>query len=241
MNDNQPKDSIQQAVLDKVRGGEIHRRPRSYFVMRVVATVVVSVLLLVASAFVISFILFSLHESGEQFLLGFGLHGIEVFFILFPWVPTLFTIALLFLLEWLLQGFKFGYRLPLLNIFLGIIGISIVLGVLINFTPLHEILLTSADKNELPIIGSSYEHIFDSHENEGFCEGVVVSTSQTSFVVYHDDHDYDRDDGMFTVQIPPNSGLMLPHIGDDVLVFGDPEPRGYIEAEHIQMLTPGTF
>ena len=241
MNDNQTKDSIQQAVLDKVRAGKVHRRPRSYFIIRIVATIIVSALLLITSAFVISFILFSLHESGEQFLLGFGLHGIEVFFILFPWVPALFTIALLFLFEWLLQGFKFGYRIPLLNIFLGIVGISVVLGVLINFTPLHTTLLGFADKKELPIIGDSYEHIFDSHEGEGVCQGIVTSVSQDSFVVYHDDHDRDRDDGMFTVKISPSSALTLPRVGDVVLVFGDPVPGGYIEAEHIQMLPPGSL
>ena len=217
----------------------VHRRPRAYFVMRIIAAVIVSILLLIASAFVISFMLFSLHESGEQFLLGFGLHGIEVFFILFPWIPALFTIALLFLLEWLLQGFKFGYRVPLLNIFLSIIGISIVLGVLINFTPLHATLLKFADKKELPIIGDSYEHIFDSHEDQGVVRGTVISASQDSFEVYHNDYDRDPDDGTFTVKLPPSSGLTLPQVGDNVLVLGDPAPAGYIDAEHIQLLPSG--
>jgi hypothetical protein len=241
MNQDQPKDSIQQAVLNKVRGGEVRRRPRAYFVVRVTAAVIVSVLLLVVSALVVSFIFFSLHESGEQFLLGFGLHGIQVFFILFPWIPALFCIALLFLLEWLLQGFKFGYRVPLLNIFFSIVGISVILGVLINFTPLHATLLRFADKKELPIIGDTYEHIFDSHEDQGVCRGMVVSVGQDTFEVYHNDHDRDRDDGTFTVKVPPSSGIPLPHVGDNVLVFGDPEPGGFIQAEHIQMLPPGAF
>jgi hypothetical protein len=240
MNDNQPKDSIQQAVLDKVRAGSVHRRPRSYFVMRVVAIVIVGFLLLVTSAFVISFILFSLHESGEQFLLGFGLHGIQVFFMLFPWISAIFAVALLFLLEWLLQGFTFGYRIPLLNIFLGIVGVSAILGVLINFTPLHATLLGFADKDKLPLIGESYKHIFDYHENQGVCRGAVVSTSQDSFIVYHDDHDHDKDDGMFTVTIPPNRTLSIPHIGDTVLVFGDPQAGNVIKAAYIQELPSRT-
>ena len=238
MNDHSPKDSIQQAVLDKVRAGQIHRRPRAYFVMRIVATIVVSFLVLIASAFVISFILFSLHESGEQFLIGFGIHGIEVFFILFPWVPTLFTVTLLLLLEWLLQGFRFGYRIPLLPIFLGIIGASVVLGVLINFTPLHTTLLGFADKKELPLIGDYYEHIFDPHEDKGVSRGLVVSVSQNSFVVYHNDYDRDPDDGTFTIHVATSSTLSLPHVGDNVLVLGDLEPGNYIDAEHIQELPP---
>jgi hypothetical protein len=239
MNDTHSTDSIQQAVLEKVRAGKVRRRPRWQFMLRIFATLAVCVLLLILSAFVISFIIFSLHESGEQFLLGFGWHGIEVFFQLFPWLQAVAVLILLAILEWLLQGFKIGYRVPLLNIFLGVIGISLILGVIINFTPLHGVLLGAADRGHLPILGEPYEHIFDSHEGDGVCRGTVVSVGTNSFTIYHNDYDNDADDGTFTVHIPPGSALPLPHVGDNVLVFGDPEPGGYLEAEHIQTLPPG--
>ena len=92
----------------------------------------------------------------------------------------------------------------------------------------------------MPIIGESYEHIFDSHEGDGVCRGTVLSVSQDSFVIYHNDHDHDADDGTFNIRIAPGSNFPLPHVGDNVLVFGDPEPEGYLEAEHIQLLPPGT-
>jgi hypothetical protein len=239
MNDTRQPDSIQHAVLEKVRAGTLRRRPRWQFMLRIIATVAVSMLLFVTSAFVISFIIFSLHESGEQFLLGFGWHGIAVFLLLFPWPEALLVLGLLLILEWLLQGFKAGYRVPLLNIFVGIIGISILLGIAINFTPLHAMLLGSADRGHLPVLGESYEHIFDSHEGDGVCRGVVVSVGQNSFTIYHNDNDQDHDDGTFVIHIQPGSAVPLPHVGDTVLVFGDPEPGKYLEAEHIQLLPPG--
>ncbi len=234
MNQDHSTNSIEKAVLDKVREGKVRRRPRSSFIVHVLATMAVSVLLLVASAFVISFIIFSIHESGEQFLLGFGLRGVEVFLTLFPWLLVIVVIVLVLLLEWLLQRFKFGYRTPLLNIFLGIGGISILLGTLISFTPLHSILLGFADKDQLPLLGQTYEHIFDHHEDKGISRGKVISVGQDSFVMQHDDQDHDHDDATFTIRITPGSGIPMPQIGDQVLVFGQPV-NDYIVAEHIQV------
>lgn len=237
MNENHKKDSIQQSVLDKIRAGTIRRRPRWQFMLRIVSAVIVAALLLIFSALVISFILFSLHESGEQFLLGFGVHGIEVFLSLFPWLFALIALGLIILLEWLLQGFKLGYRIPLLNIFLGIMGVSIILGALISSTPLHTTLLRISDKNELPVIGAPYQHVLDHHEDQGISRGKVISVGQDEFVLQHDDHDRDTDDGTFTIRVPADGSVPLPHVGDQVLVFGEPE-QGYIQASNIQMLPP---
>jgi hypothetical protein len=236
MNDTQPKNSIQQAVLDKIRTGKVRRRPKFYFVLRIIVTAAVSLLLLAVSAFVISFILFSLHESGEQFLLGYGWQGIQIFFKLFPWVFAVLTIALILLLEWLLKGFKFGYRIPMLTIFSVIVGISIVLGILINLTPIHLNLLHDADNDNLPILGNFYEHIFDSHEEQGICRGEVTSIGDGSFVIQHNDRDHDGDDGSFTISIPSGSHILLPHIGDHVLIFGDPQPGNKILAKNVEIV-----
>jgi hypothetical protein len=231
MNKLKPTDSIQQAVLEQVRAGTIRRTPRLYFVLRIVATAAVGVLLLAASSILVSFILFSLHESGQELLLGFGLEGIKVFLSLFPWLITFFVIGLIILLEWLLQGFRLGYRIPILQIFLGIVGISIVLGIIISSTPLHTHLLHDADNDQLPIIGPAYEHIFDAHEDHGVSRGVVVSTTTMSFVIQHNDLDHDPDDGSFTIHLTHN--LLMPQVGEHVLVFGTPEPDGSIDAKNI--------
>ena len=236
---NTPDKSIQHAVLEKIRSGSVKKLPHAYFMFRVVATLLVSVLLLIISSFVISFVLFSFYVSGQQFLLGFGLEGIIVFLKLFPWGLCILDIALLFLLEWLLQGFKFAYRIPLLNIFLGIVGASILIGVLINTTPLHTLLLQRADQNNLPILGGAYEHIFDPHEDQGVCHGIVTSVGTTSdpaeFVIQHNDVDHDQDDGIFIVTPVPDTMLPPVHIGDRVLVFGVLS-QGHIQAHNVQIL-----
>ncbi|MDB5265579.1 MAG: hypothetical protein JWM39_292 [Parcubacteria group bacterium] len=236
MNENNP-DSIQQAVLDKVRAGTVRRRPRWQFILRVAGTIVVISLLLVIAAFLISFILYSLNESGEQFLLGFGLRGIQVFLTLFPWLFGLVALGLIVLLEWLIRGFRFGYRIPLLNIFLGVVGVSIVLGIVISVTPLHTTLQGFAAKDQLPILGQPYKHVLDHHEDEGLSRGKVITVGANEFIIQHDDHDRDTDDGTFSIHVAPDASIVLPHVGDEVLVFGEPE-QGYIDASNVLVLSP---
>ncbi len=233
--EHQP-DSIRQAVLDKVRTGAVRRRPRAYFLVRVIATVVLSLVLLVVSTLVLSFILFSLHESGQQFLIGFGVRGIQVFLQLFPWILAGTAFVLMLVLEWLLRGFKFGYRIPLLHVFLGILGISIVLSVLINFTPLHATLLQTSRRGELPLVGNTYQHILDHHDDQGVCRGRVIAMDTDSLTLQHDDHDRDKDDGTFTVHTSGVKGLPRVYFGDELLVFGDTE-EGCAEATYIQILS----
>ncbi|CAN5755144.1 hypothetical protein BH11PAT2_BH11PAT2_02130 [soil metagenome] len=235
MNEINPTRSVRQAVLDKIRTGEVRRRPRAYFLLRVATAIVVSIVVLVVSVLVISFILFSVHESGEQFLLGFGGHGIQVFLQLFPWALAITAFVLLLVLEWVLRGFKFSYRIPLLNVFLGIVGVSVILSVLINFTPFHAHFLQVSNQGNLPVVGSLYEHVLDHHEDQGVYRGEVTSSEDGSFVMKHNDRDRDHDDGTFTIHTKAVQNLPRIQVGDDVLVFGELGP-GYIVAEHIQVL-----
>jgi hypothetical protein len=242
MENENSHNSIRQAVLDKIKSGKVRKLPRAYFILRVIATILVSLLLLVVSAFVFSFMLFSFHESGEQFLIGFGFEGILAFLMLFPWALFTLDILLLLILEWLLQGFKFGYRIPLLNFGVGIFVASFVVGGLINLTPVQSILLQRADNNQLPLVGDAYEHIFDRHEDQGVCRGIVtmvnVPGNPGGFIMQHNDRDHDTDDGQFIVTLAPGVPAPQVVVGDRVLVFGHPNNTQHVEAHNVQVLDP---
>ncbi len=234
MNKTHLKQQIQNGVLEKIRDGKVHMRPRIYFVARFALTILIAVFALVISAFVISFVFFSVHESGEQFLLGFGSKGILTFLLLFPWMSLLLDLVTLFVLEWLLQGFRFAYRISLLTIFLGIFACSTVLGILVNLTPFHGVLLNQADQGALPIIGEMYESIRDSHASQGIFRGSIRSMQGNKIVLVHDDYDHDGDDGVHTIILPSNYPPLK--VGDRVYVFGAPID-GVIQARGIQKLS----
>lgn len=235
MNEPNNQESISARVLGLIREGKIRRYPRAYFLIRVAAILAVCALLVATVTFVVSFMLFSLHESGQQFLLGFGWHGIAVFLQLFPWGPALLSVFLIIVLGWLLRDFKFGYRFPILFAFVTLICICGALALVVEATPFHRSLLQKADDDQLPILGPAYEHIFDQHDDQGVHRGTVISVASSEFVIRHDDNDHDTDDGSFTVLVASSSMLVLPHVGDRVLVFG-PQAQGVVQAQNIQIL-----
>lgn len=229
MNHQNTEQEIRNNVLARIRGGTVHMHSRAYFVARVIAVTALAVLALLLSAFVLSFIIFSIHESGESFLLGFGRNGIVTFLTLFPWLLLATDIAILFVLQWLLQGFKFGYRVSLLGVFLAVFVSSGVLAVLIGLTPVHAALLDRADRGELPLVGRAYESIRESHADRGVFRGTVTSVRGNEIVISHDDGDDDEDDGARTVILPKDNETEF-HEGDRAYVFGTDDGE-VVEAE----------
>jgi len=224
---------IQKNVLERIKAARMHTR--AYFVVRFLFTAAVALLALAVSAFVLSFIVFSVHESGEQFLLGFGLQGVATFFVLFPWLSLAADVALLFLLEWLLQGFKFGYRISLLSVFLCVLAASALLAIIVDLTPIHGALLDQADRGSLPIVGEMYEGIRGSHEGQGIFRGTVTSVQGNDITITHNDGDHDADDGTWTVALPQGGPAF--QVGDRVYVFGSLNGQT-VRAYGIEKLSP---
>ena len=236
MNENYLQQEIQKKVLNRIRTGNARMHSRAYFHVRVVFTLAVAILTFAVSTFVLSFIVFSVHESGEQFLLGFGGRGVLTFLALFPWLTLIFNIALLFLLEWLLQSYKIGYRFSLLAVFIAIFVISVVLAAIVDLTPTHSILLDRADRDQLPVIGEMYDNIRDSHQAQGVYRGTIASINGNEIVITHHDNDHDADDGTWTVMLPQADTPQLA-LGDRVYIFGS-ATGNVVQAYGIRVLSP---
>jgi hypothetical protein len=228
---------IKDKVFEKIRSGEASMRPKIYFTLRLILLGTASVLALLLAIFVLSFVFFSIHESGEQFLLGFGQHGFQAFIALFPWWSLLLTVLLILLMDYLLRYFKFGYRVSILEIFLIALVVVMIAGVSVDFTPLHSALLNSADHDDLPIIGHLYEQIHDPHEQQGVYRGTIISIQGDEFIITHNDNDKDSDDGTWTIVVPLGFSTSTLQIGESMYVAGK-LTEGKVEAYGVHELTP---
>lgn len=238
MNERDLQLEIQNKVLERLKRGGVLMRSRWYFVGRIALSAAVSLLVLALSAYIISFIVFSLHESGEQFLLGFGARGVQTFLALFPWLPALADVALVVFLELLLQGFKFGYRVSLLTLFCIVLAASGMLAAAINLTPFNLQLLGLADRGDLPVIGQAYEDIRSSHRDAGIFRGAITATSGNEITISHDDGDHDEDDGTWNVILPPGYATSTLSVGERVYVLGTPSGP-IVQAEGMEEMSPG--
>lgn len=233
---NEP--DIKTKVFEQIRSGDVRIRPRAYFVAQIIFIVLLSIIAIALAVFVMSFAIFSLHESGEQFLLGFGIRGVLTFFVLFPWLAFIADIILFALIEWLFRYFKFGYRIPILRAFLAIAIFAFLGGIFINLTPLHSALLNRADRGRLSFLGEWYETVHESHVAQGVFRGTVTSIRGNTFVISHNDNDRDADDGIWTVIVPPGFNPAGIHEGDKAYVAGS-AASATIQAYGIQIYSGG--
>lgn len=226
---------IKQIVLEKIQKGEVPMKARWHFTLRVALVVFLGLIILALSALALSFTFFSIHESGEQFLLGFGQRGFTAFFALFPWKTLIATVILAGSAEWLTRYFKFGYRIPVLRAFFGLLIAIVLVGSLIAYTPIHRTLLGRADHDGLGFLNQIYKEIHAPHEDQGIFRGRVVSVDQDQFMISHDDFDRDSDDGTRLVLPPTGYDLSLLTVGDRVYIAGTIQ-REVIHAYGIKVL-----
>ncbi len=226
---------IKARVFEKIRSGEVSMRPRFLFTLRVIGTATLALLALLVAIFTLSFVVFSVHESGEQFLLGFGARGLATFAAIFPWLPLIVAVALLFVLEALLHTFTFGYRVPLLRIFLWVLLAAAAGTFLVGLTSVHSYLLDRADHDELPVLGPLYERIHDVHTQQGVYRGMITAFTNTGFILAHDDVDRDADESSWQIIPPHRFATSTLSIGERVYVAGR-FANGFVYAYGIQSL-----
>ncbi len=212
---------LKNRVLEKIHDKEVFMYPKIYFVARKAMIVFISLIAFLLLAFSLSFVYFSIQASGEQFLLGFGVHGILIFLKIFPWAIIIFTALLFLLLEWILHRSKFSYRMPMIIVFLYTLLITIFASILFALTPVHATFLKKAEVNELPIIGSMYETIHDSQASHGIMRGNIISIQGNTLVISHSDEDKDADDGTWNVVSPPGFNISRLYVGEKIYVAGN--------------------
>jgi hypothetical protein len=232
---NTQQNNIEKNVLEKIQSGEVKMHSKTFFALKVALLVIVALLVLVTSALLVSFMIFSLRVSGRLFLLGFGGRGFVAFFVTFPWFILLADILFVVLFERLLNHFKFAYRTPLVYT----IGASALIIILAGFgldkISIHETLFQEAVGHRLGPVGGLYTDVRLPPRQEGVFRGIVTSAATTTttspfinaFTMRRDDEDTNTDDATDTAMIwhvilPPDisiAGFVEP--GDVVLVAGD--------------------
>jgi hypothetical protein len=217
MNDNNEINSIRDNILKSITDGRVTMRPKWHFVLRAILLISGIVLAVLALLYLISFIIFILHQTGSWFVPSFGLHGINEFLISFPWLIVLVAAIFLILLEILVRRYSFGYQKPLLYTTVGILILVTIGGFVVAATPLHRSLFDSARNEHLPFGGGFYKQ-FGTPHRDSVAIGSITQVSDTGYTIE------DRRDMTFKIII--SDGTNFPdgrdfQVGDSIAVFGD--------------------
>jgi hypothetical protein len=220
----QPNTDIKKNVLGKINSNEVKMIPKFRFTIRLIGLIFLVILTLVVSSLLVSYILFTLKISGQLFLLGFGLKGLQVFIFLFPWVFLFVDILLIFLLGWFLKQFSFIYHKPLLYLVFGTLFTIAIVGYVINLTSVHGNLLRMSQNRQLFVLHNMYGDLDDIKINDGVLRGIVTDINGDRFTVRQDDFDNDNDEKYEIIDLSGMSIINaseLVSIGEDVFVAGD--------------------
>ncbi|MBA3732775.1 hypothetical protein H0W91_00130 [Patescibacteria group bacterium] len=234
-NATEQNNNLKDLVLRKIESGELSMKPKYYFVLKVSLLIFIAFVTFMLSALLVSYILFSLREGGQFFLIGFGTRGLYEFFMVFPWLLLGLDILLLLFLDWLLKSFRFGYNSPIIYLFSGSLLLITVLGSLINFTSFHDNMMRRAEGKNLPFAGGLYDGLRKSHD--GLFLGTIVAIEGNEFMITNSDND-PRFSETIKVIATINADIQNRFsLGDKVFIAGD-VVNGAIHAYGVHAVTP---
>lgn len=207
------QDNIKNEILGKIKSGEIQMKSKAHFMLKIALLFFVIVAIFVISTFLISYILFSLRAGGQVALLSFGARGLYHFILALPWFLLSINIFLLIILDWLLKSFEFGYKSPIIYLFVGTLVVTTGVATLVNMTPFHGKMLMRSEQNHPPIPGF-YSGIRRTHKEAGNFRGFVKTIDGDMFIIDYSPYDVGSSSATRVLAMPDS------HI-EDYLVVGD--------------------
>ena len=224
---------IENSVIDAIKSGKAKMRSKWYFRLQSLLLTGAMVIILLMAIYLASFIVFVLHQDGAWFVPVFGLAGWYALFNALPWVLICLSCLFVIAVAYLVQRYQFGYQWPLAYSFLGIIFLIAGASFIFVQTSFSNAFFTSPIPQELPFLGQYYPGIgilapSDIHR------GAITATTTLGFIMV------DFSGRTSTIIIASETDMVLSHIfapGDVIVVFGDRNMSGTIEAVGIEKLT----
>lgn len=228
---------LKDRIMADIREGRVTMRPKIFFVLKLALLVGLAVATVAVSAFIVNFILFSIHINSHDTLLQFGPRGWQAFVMFFPWHLLLLDMLLVFGLTRLVRHFRFGYQLPALYVLGGLIGLTLLAGAALEGrTPLNERLDEMRERGLPPPIGGMYRGArMMPPPGSGVCRCTILAIDGNVLVV----QDTRRSTTTLRVLLPLNdlrattTGLK---VGDRIFIAGE-EIEGTLHAFGVRVDT----
>jgi hypothetical protein len=221
--------AIQQNVFDAIASGRVKMRSRWYFGLQTALAVIGGVILGLFLIYIVGFIIFLLRQSGALFAPEIGVSGWYIFLSSLPWLLIVLSLIFLLVLIILINHYSFAYQRPLLYSLLGILIIVSAASLFIAATPFNTGLLNYANT---PILGNYYSS-YGSGDIAGVHRGEIVALAAHGFILEN------LSGQTSTVLFGTNfttSTLAAFRPGDLVVVFGDRNVNGVIDASAIEKI-----
>jgi len=142
--------------LERIKAKKVQMKPKLLFVLKAAFFALTIVLFSALAAFVISFVMFKARATGIWYAPGFGLRGIRLFLVNFPWYLLIFILIVVATLELLAKKFSWVYKRPLVYSIVGILLFVSLIGFAVSQTAMHPQLFKGVIEGRMPIMGPFY-------------------------------------------------------------------------------------
>jgi len=220
--------AMQQSILEAIEGGKVKIRPKWFFVLQTATAILGGVILGLFLIYVVGFMLFLLRQSGVLFAPAIGFSGIYLFFELLPWLLVVLSLVLLLGLVLFVSHYPFAYHRPIMYSLLGIFIVVTIISFFITFLPFDTGFLGYTN---LSSVGGHYND-YAAGELSGVHSGEIMAIVANGFVLQG--LSGETSTVLFVGGISPSdigNGLQA---GDRVVVFGERDSNGFIEASAIE-------
>jgi len=221
-------------IVDVIKKNQTKMRPHWYFLTRAVLVIIAAVMLFLLLLYVVSFIIFALHQDGGWFAANLGLSGWSLLFMALPWGLLLVSLILLLLLANLLKRYTFVYHQPVFYLLITFVVLVAFGGFFVAATSLHEGLSQYAENN-IPVLGNIYT--YETALPANVHRGEIIAFTNDGFLI---ENEFGTTS---TVTVASGTGIAFPsnlNVGDIVLVFGPRQGDGMIVAFGIQRTAMAT-
>lgn len=210
-------------ILHKIQSKQIPVHSKTFFRLKWLAFVVLALAICTVSVALCSFILFTIRMTGQPHLIDFGSKGVELAFIIFPWMLFLIDGLLILLLGALTRHTSFGYKIPGIYILVAVIGIIGVSGYIVETkTSFHKNMLYYADKKQLPFFQSMYTSVRRAPpKGYEIYRGVVIGEGPGFLRIDIDDEEGIGTSTRILVRMSTSTSEVLDiHMGHTVFISG---------------------
>lgn len=208
--------SITDNIYKKINSGAVSMRPKWHFVLKATLAILGVVIFLLASLFLVSFLLFAFRNSGIGFMPYLGFRGIIPLILSLPWILIIVSLLFVVVLEVLVRRYSFAYRKPLSYSLLAIIILVFSGGAIVAESNMHDRFLERAEGVKAPgPIGNFYKNNLDK-DIDGIYVGVVKNFEDEGFLVTLIDGEEVQIATTSMTRIPPR---LIIREGDEVIVL----------------------
>lgn len=220
--------SIKEKLLKDIKSGSVHMTPRAFFMLKIVATILVTTAVVITTLLIFNFLFFSIRISNTAALLHFGERGLVTFLHFFPWPLLALDIVFLLILQRLLRQFRFAYSVPMLYLLVLLIALSALFGYMLDQVRLNDFLERS--RHFAPPVGAFYDGARrPPPKGSGICRCTIIDIVGDTLIV---EDTREKSTSTMTVILPANNTYATStslKVGDVIYIAGD-EKEGVINA-----------